>query len=232
MSQEDPKKILKAKDHESSRSTEIAEDMAKTSALRSGRTGRSRRSSLRRADDDREDHFVRLYLKQRIRDRLVRSQTSRTVSRGLPTLENMTAESVDEQKDNGPGEMEVDEELLKELQEEVENELSKSSGHSSKVKEIRDLLSIVLPAETGAADVKTDLELEVRLENVTYSVELEDTESKIATVYNQSFLYPIYKWFKRVTRGEPAPVRQTTQFNVLENISLCLKPGVNYLVLG
>ena len=72
--------------------------------------------------------------------------------------------------------------------------------------------------------------VEVRLHDFSYYVPGDNSKGMIKTVYNQSFIYSLKKLYKRC-RGmavgeEPEPVP------ILKNISLALKPGNMYLVLG
>ena len=69
--------------------------------------------------------------------------------------------------------------------------------------------------------------IEIRMKNVCYSVPYTEASSKIRTVYNSSFVYKTIKQLKQLTNG----VGETKQAGVsptkyvLDNISLCLKPG-------
>lgn len=71
------------------------------------------------------------------------------------------------------------------------------------------------------------LPIEIRIENLSFSVPCTDTSPKITTVYNSSFLYKAVKKVKQVTKRlegvKQARVSRTEY--VLNNISLCLKPG-------
>lgn len=75
-----------------------------------------------------------------------------------------------------------------------------------------------------------DNSVEVRIENFSYLVKVNPATHKIKTVYNQSILYDISKWFQRVRKGEKKPTMKTHP--ILEDINLSLKPGKMYLVLG
>ena len=69
--------------------------------------------------------------------------------------------------------------------------------------------------------------IEVRMENLYFSVPHEEASLKITTVYNSSFVYKAIKKLRQLTTGvdetKQIGVRRTK--HVLDNISLCLKPG-------
>lgn len=69
--------------------------------------------------------------------------------------------------------------------------------------------------------------IEVRMVNLSYSVPYTEAEAKITTVYNSSFVYKAVKGFKHLmtTSKDLASADVTHTKQVLDNISLCLKPG-------
>lgn len=84
------------------------------------------------------------------------------------------------------------------------------------------------------------LEMEIRLQNVTYKVPSMDDGSgkpQIQTIYNTSPLYKIQKcirWFKQRMKNNTGPQekKQYLTTNVLSNINLQFKPKCMYLILG
>jgi len=70
--------------------------------------------------------------------------------------------------------------------------------------------------------------IEIRMKKLSFSVQYTEASAKITTLYNSSFVYMLIKAFKKKT--ENAKVSYTK--HVLDNISLSLKPGKMYLILG
>jgi hypothetical protein len=68
---------------------------------------------------------------------------------------------------------------------------------------------------------------QIRMKNLCFPVPYTEASSKITTVYNSSFVYKAIKKLKQLTNGveetKEAGVSPTKY--VLDNISLCLKPG-------
>ena len=77
--------------------------------------------------------------------------------------------------------------------------------------------------------------IEVRMSKFTYLVPITEASTKIKTVYNSSFVYHAVKLFKRLRYGSTAEdiQHEKVQYKpILDNISLSLKPGKMYLVMG
>jgi ABC-type multidrug transport system ATPase subunit len=77
--------------------------------------------------------------------------------------------------------------------------------------------------------------IEVRMSKFTYSVPITEATTKIKTVYNSSFVYHAVRLFKRLRYGSAADdeSHEKVQYKqILDNISLSLKPGKMYLVMG
>lgn len=72
----------------------------------------------------------------------------------------------------------------------------------------------------------------VRLYNLTFSVPVVELSNKIKNVYNSSFIYHAVKFFQRLRTGTFRTNSDVRYKRVLDNISLSLKPGRMYLVLG
>lgn len=71
------------------------------------------------------------------------------------------------------------------------------------------------------------LPIEIRVDDLTYSVPYTEASSKITTVYNSSFVYPAVKKVKQLLSGvDETKIAKVTQTKyILDGISLCLKPG-------
>lgn len=75
--------------------------------------------------------------------------------------------------------------------------------------------------------------VEVRLSGVTFSVPFYASSAKIKTVYNSSFLYNVVRFFKQIRGGHDAFEKEEVHHKrILDDISLSLKPGKLYLLLG
>jgi len=72
--------------------------------------------------------------------------------------------------------------------------------------------------------------VEVRLDSLTYKVPVHPDSSKIPTVWRSSQIYRLYKWGQRLWKGIPKPL--PTMKPILKDISLVLRPGKMYLILG
>lgn len=72
--------------------------------------------------------------------------------------------------------------------------------------------------------------IEVRMDQLTYSVPVITSSNKIQTVYNSSLIYKVVRFVKDL--GQAKASQETVSKHVLDNISLCLKPGNMYLILG
>lgn len=80
-------------------------------------------------------------------------------------------------------------------------------------------------------DLASALPVDVQIDNLTYSVPVIETSNKIKTVYNSSIVYKAVKFLKnlgqeKAREGQPSPKL------ILDSVSLQLKPGKMYLVLG
>lgn len=211
---------------------------------RLGARAARRKSRLREADDEsnsksdevddgtinpkeRQDHLQHLFLKKSIRDRVLKSlQHSDSVASdsSISSVERVLAAHGTD--DDSLGDADRDMAMLADLKREIREELD-GAKESAKVKELNAMMR-----QLQGVTPHVKYPLEVRLENVTYTVQVDDSQSRIATVYNSSFLYPLYKWFKHVALGEAMPVSRIMQRPIIQDVSLCLQPGKNYLVLG
>jgi ABC-type multidrug transport system fused ATPase/permease subunit len=75
--------------------------------------------------------------------------------------------------------------------------------------------------------------IEVRVKNLTYTVPVLDSDEHIRTVFNSSFVYPVWQCLKRAWKGERRRrSRSVGSKFVLKNINLIFEPGKSYLLLG
>lgn len=182
----------------------------------------------------RQDHLNQLYMRRRVSIEMIRSSLEpRAVVVPPPvTLEDdeeAGGASVLEVPKSGAstGEVSLPEDDV--VVNQIKSEVGKDEDFkvlSARMQEIMDLMKDYqdLPPVESAP-------LEVRVNNLTYTVMVE-TEPVIETVFNTSPIYPIYKWYKEKFRGEKRKPRERAPKKVLDQISLVLKPGKMYLVLG
>jgi ABC-type multidrug transport system fused ATPase/permease subunit len=76
----------------------------------------------------------------------------------------------------------------------------------------------------------TPLNVEVKMNNFSYKLKVDEESHSIRTVYNQSFIYNAGQSMKRIYRGEKKP--EPKEKVLLDRINLVFKPGRMYLVLG
>jgi ABC-type multidrug transport system ATPase subunit len=75
--------------------------------------------------------------------------------------------------------------------------------------------------------------IEIRIDNLTYAVPITSSSNKIQTVYNSSIVYKIVKFFKNLGTDKVKEAESgRTSKAILNQISLTLKPGRMYLLLG
>jgi hypothetical protein len=186
-----------------------------------------RGSMLRSKGKNRRDHFRHLLMKRKIRAALERKLGSRFSGRAAT---DAGAES------GGSGaESDYDQEASTrcisqyvDLKAEVEDEMA-DKDTTGKVQEAKLMLKEYY---LYAKKAVRHLSVEVRMENLTYSVPISSEAGKVRTVYNSSFLYPVYKFFQRTWRGEKKKPSRIGTKKVLNDINLVLKPGKMYLLLG
>lgn len=81
------------------------------------------------------------------------------------------------------------------------------------------------------AYVGDDFPIEIRMDHLTYSVPVTLGATKIRTVYNSSGIYKIVKFFKGLGQGRTNTQQKGTKV-IMDDISIVLRPGKMYLVLG
>lgn len=95
---------------------------------------------------------------------------------------------------------------------------------------VSEALKVVIQSMEEYQELAFTFPIEVRMDKLTYSAPLTLNSNKIQTVYNSSLLYKVVKYFKDIGREKVAAEKGTK--TILDNISLILKPGKMYLVLG
>lgn len=70
----------------------------------------------------------------------------------------------------------------------------------------------------------------VRLEDVSYVVNVDPSSNKVETVFNQSRIFAVLEWWKYFLGKEEKPTK--VKKIVLQNLNLNFEPGKMYLVLG
>lgn len=78
---------------------------------------------------------------------------------------------------------------------------------------------------------KLNIPVEVRIRNLTYTVQVNQN-MRLETVFSTSMFYRVYKWYKGMVSGMKDNSPNMVSKRVLDDISLELKPGKMYLVLG
>eukprot|EP00980_Cylindrotheca_fusiformis_P012580 scaffold3084_cov144-Cylindrotheca_fusiformis.AAC.28 len=76
-----------------------------------------------------------------------------------------------------------------------------------------------------------DMPVEIRIDGFSYSAPITTESNKIHTVYNTGLIYRMLKYFDQQREDSDAEQRSRRKM-ILDNMSLVLKPGRMYLVLG
>jgi ABC-type multidrug transport system fused ATPase/permease subunit len=191
----------------------------------------ARRGSVLHRNSERGDHLRRLFLKRRISEAIINSMTVTEVASNRPSTNVKIPQSLSNEgfELSVPSEdmQKWDELFIQELRAEVELEMDKDT-ESAKIREINNIGKEFQESLKGY----DEFPLEVRLNNVTYTVPVDEAKKKIMTVYNASCLYPAIQAGRRLWNRERKANKVVGSKNVLTNISLVLKPGRQYLVLG
>ncbi|KAG7357215.1 multidrug ABC transporter ATPase [Nitzschia inconspicua] len=94
-------------------------------------------------------------------------------------------------------------------------------------------LLLMNQTQSKYASLFSEFPIEIRMCNFTFSVPYTETSNKLKTVYNSSFVYQAVKIFKRLREGNFPEKKEEVKYKiVLDNVSLRLRPGKMYLVLG
>ena len=188
----------------------------------------ARRGSVLHRNSERGEHLRSLFVKRRIKEALMNS-----LNIAAPPLDvapsdqepdyelsvNTAAMAMIEQYDAS---------FLEEVKKEIEKEMVQHQHEPAIIQELNSIGKEYQERLKGY----NEFPLEVRLKNFTYTVPVDERNSKIQTVYNASCLYPIAKMLKRIAKGEPRVLAQARVKVILSDINLVLKPGQQYLVLG
>jgi ABC-type multidrug transport system fused ATPase/permease subunit len=168
------------------------------------------------------NHLQRLWLKKKIKKSL-----SRDSNLDLSTLmENLQHEG--QRRHDGLDV--VGQDVVVELHSQVKEEL-RSNELLSKNRELEKRLhGYNIKSYMGQAEYP----IEVRVKNLTYNVPLVDSDEHIRTVFNSSFVYPVWQLLNRAWTGERRHRRRRGVGSkcVLANINLIFEPGKSYLLLG
>jgi ABC-type multidrug transport system fused ATPase/permease subunit len=213
---------MKEDDIEENKKENDDEDDLVSSFRRASRTG-----SMLHRNSERRPHLRRLLLKRQLRERFD-WKSFKNEEDEAKVKEEMTKTLLI--LDSEEGTMMRD--LLQQMMDEVKQE-EEATELSSK---IRELENMVAPYELpGNRKILSQYPLEVRIQNVTYSVHAAGSSGlrdNIQTVYNTSCLYSIRKWIRRVSQCQPVEKVETPRKNILKDIRLIIQPGRQYLVLG
>lgn len=183
---------------------------------------RERRGSVLHRNDERNDHLRSLYIKRKLTDEVIQSMAG---AYSTPIKASLRRDvSMD---DIAALNTIVEQSYMEELRAEVKVEHN-AEMVSERLAEIHEMSKEYI----HHFERLRTFPLEVRLDNVSYTVPVQLNSKKIRTVYNSSFIYPITRFFYRVISGERKEPKQMMEFPVLSNINLVLKPGKQYLVLG
>lgn len=193
----------------------------------------SRFGSILHRNTERGDHLRKLFVKRQMKDAIMNSMTVNEVQNAK--IASGTIPQSFSGGDQGyelsvnPAAMAMmekfDETFLEEMKAEIEKEMNEEPAI------IQELQSIAKEYDK-IMNRYNEYPLEVRLENFSYIVPVERKRSKIMTVYNASFVYPIAQHVKRFMLGESKQMKERETKAVLNNINLVLKAGKQYLVLG
>ena len=182
-----------------------------------------RRSSVSPSGtQSRRDHLQKLLTKRQITSDVVRQSISPRAQAGVPPpppLE-LVAETPEPP-------LPKDDAYIQEIKEEVEA-ADETTVTTDRVRETAAMLDGYSKEFLKAA--LQDAPLEVRVEDLTYTVMVDTSDTKVETVFNSSFLYPLYKWYRHLCCGEQRTVKTLEEKHVLDSCSLLLRPGKMYLV--
>lgn len=196
------------------------------------------RGSILHRNTERKDHLRRLYLKRCMSEAIIKSITPKWTEKD-EIIDQHRDENDDGEEEKKPTMFqfpmerldsitEYDESFVQELRNEVEEELDKDK-ESAKILEMKTLFKKYKNV------IKADnvFPLEIRLKNVSFTVPVDEKNSKIQTVYNASFVYPLFKFLKqRLWLCKSSPEKDIRSKKVISNVNLILKPGRQYLLLG
>jgi ABC-type multidrug transport system ATPase subunit len=181
------------------------------------------------AKEDRSSHLYELVKRQKARDKFLEKIRKGGKKRLAATDEaggggggGAISASTEENYDSGSAST-VSDVLSPEEREQVRKE-AKSIAEIDRFREVYGKLT----AE--------EYPIAINISNVSFSVQFTEGSSKIKTVYNSSLIYNLVTFFKKSISVGSSGQEDTkdvvhTKY-VLENVSLSLKPGKMYLLLG
>lgn len=101
------------------------------------------------------------------------------------------------------------------------------------MKKMSQPLKSILKKMSEYKDLHYTFPVEVRVDNFSYTAPVTANSRKIKTVYNSSILYNIVKFFKNIGKESVADSEVLLSNKlILDRISLSLRPGRMYLLLG
>jgi ABC-type multidrug transport system ATPase subunit len=166
----------------------------------------TREGSLLRREEHRRNRMARLHLKRIIETQIIAERMS--TARDTPV-------NVEWSEDGSAS-------FVAEVQKETE-QLDQKTNRSHLITQLENLVGNIRPPNHP---------LEVRLENITYTVKVPALgEDTIGTVLTSSPIYIAMTYLKRLWRGQ-ALNAPTSDQHLLKDINLVFKPGKSYLVLG
>ena len=193
----------------------------------------SRFGSILHRNSERGDHLRKLFVKRQMKEAIMNSMTVSEVH-----SDKIASSSIPQSFSGGdqgyelsvnPAAMAMmekfDETFLEEMKAEIEKEMNEEPAIIQELQSIAREYNKIM-------DGYDEYPLEVRLKDFSYIVPVENKSSKIMTVYNASFVYPIAQHVKRFVLGESKQMKECDMMPVLRHINLVLKAGKQYLVLG
>lgn len=184
---------------------------------------RSKEEPVKASENGRFNHLQRLWLKKRIKTSLERDSSLdlKSLVESLQANEKPYQDTALEWDATGVA-------VISDLQIQVKDELRQNVLLS----ENRQLQKRLQSYDLGSYVGQVEYPLEVRIKEFSFTVPVVDAQETIRTVFNSSFVYPMYKFLRRLWDGEQRrPCHQSSMY-VLANINLVIEPGKSYLLLG
>jgi ABC-type multidrug transport system fused ATPase/permease subunit len=198
------------------------------------------------------NHLQRLWLKKQIKKSLARDSNADLAALVGELSLRQADDDRGEQADSslghhGEGPCVVDPGVVSELRLQVKDELRRNELLAKN----RELEKRLRRSDILSYLGRTEYPLEVRVLNFTFEVAAEEDNRagdlsgggsdpyRIRTVFNSSFVYPVWLWLSDLWRGgcdgrrrRRRRGRRYTTKRVLDNINLIFEPGKSYLLLG
>ena len=193
-----------------------------------GRRRRRRRSlvRLRRGDGGRKDHLRELVKERKARVRYFNKIVGRRDSMHESVHGGDVVDPLDRSR---PGQLGSMDDLVGLA--EQNNIVELSETQKAAIRETSEAMKYIQSKMKEYNAQMGTFPIEIRMKCFSYSVSVNKDANKIRTVYNSSLIYDVVKFFKSLGSGYTGR-QQTATKVVLNEISLVLKPGRMYLVLG